>query len=231
MPHRQPDITCYLLPATLPDRQWRLNADALTTTRVTLIVSDGSGALAGISAVSPADNLSRQMLFHELTRQQQLPRPLERIFPFFEKPENLGLITPPALGFQLLTPSPVEMKLGQIIDYQIRLSGVPLRWRSLISAYDPPHLFVDKQLIGPYGYWHHLHRFEQKGSHTLIVDRVIYALPVHLPRPMQGAAHRLYVAPALKRIFDYRQRVFAQIFGCDYSQLEVLTPRRSMRPA
>jgi ligand-binding SRPBCC domain-containing protein len=150
---------------------------------------------------------------YELIRRQQLPRPLERIFPFFEKPEHLGLITPPSLGFRLLTPAPVEMKLGQVIDYRIHLFGLPVHWRSLISAYDPPHSFVDEQLIGPYGYWHHLHQFLQVGRATHLIDRVTYSLPEYLPKTLQAGFNRLYVAAALQQIFAFRQRTFAEIFG------------------
>lgn len=111
---------------------------------------------------------------YQLIRQQEVSRPLERIFTFFEKPENLALITPPSLEFKLITPSPVVMKLNQIIDYKIRLSRIPLHWQSLISEYDPPHIFVDEQQIGPYSYWHHFHQFEQIDSKTRIIDRVTY---------------------------------------------------------
>ena len=161
---------------------------------------------------------------YQLIRQQEVSRPLERIFTFFEKPENLGLITPPSLEFKLLNPSPVEMKLRQIIDYRIRLSGIPMHWQSLISEYNPPYNFADEQQIGPYSYWRHLHQFEQIGSNTRIIDRVIYSLPSYFPRPLETTINRLYVAPTLKRIFDYRQRVFAEIFSSGNHITDRLTP-------
>jgi ligand-binding SRPBCC domain-containing protein len=140
-------------------------------------------------------------------------RPLERVFPFFEKPENLALITPPALAFRLLTPSPVPMERGRVIDYEIRILGLGLGWRSIISSYDPPHYFVDEQLKGPYAFWHHAHWFEAQGTSTVLRDRVHYALPRLLVPPLRQAAHGLYVRPFLERIFDYRAQVFRSLFG------------------
>ncbi len=155
---------------------------------------------------------------YELIREQQITRPLKRIFPFFEKPEHLGLITPPSLGFSLISPSPIEMKSGQVIDYHIHLFGLAVRWRSLITVYEPPFRFVDEQLIGPYDYWHHLHQFVQIGATTQIIDRVTYSLPGYLPQALQVSLNRLYVAPVLHQIFAYRQRMFAEIF--DSPQVE-----------
>ena len=152
------------------------------------------------------------MQLHTLRREQYLPRPLERIFPFFERPENLALITPPRLGFRLLSPGPVEMCEGRTIDYTVRLIGMPVRWRSLISTYQPPHCFVDEQIQGPYAYWRHTHWFAPSGGGTLIRDQVRYALPAWLPRPAGDLLHRLYVAPALNGIFDYRRDMFAKLF-------------------
>lgn len=149
----------------------------------------------------------------QLIRRQQVDRPLELIFPFFEKPENLGLITPQSLGFRLLSPSPVRMRQGEIINYHIHLLGMRIHWRTLITEYDPPHGFVDEQLIGPYAYWRHEHCFTNKGERTQIMDRVLYRLPSLLPKALEASLHRLYVAPSLKQIFDYRERIFAEIFS------------------
>ena len=152
------------------------------------------------------------MRIHVLRREQFVPRPLERVFPFFERPENLALITPPHLAFQLLTPTPVAMRQGRIIDYTIRLLGVPVRWRSLISTYDPPYHFVDEQLTGPYSYWHHRHRFEARGHGTQLLDEVHYALPSYLLPSLEGVLHSLYVGRVLNEIFDYRRNFFARFF-------------------
>jgi ligand-binding SRPBCC domain-containing protein len=125
------------------------------------------------------------------------------VFRFFEQPENLALITPPSLQFRLLTPSPVTMAEGCVIDYRIRLFGLPLRWRSLISSYDPPYFFVDQQLEGPYRYWRHEHQFESADGGTWFVDHVYYRLPP-LPSAVERIVHGAYVGPYLKQIFDYR---------------------------
>ena len=146
-------------------------------------------------------------------REQWLPRPLERLFPFFERPENLALITPPSLDFRLLTPSPVVMEQGRVIDYTIRLLGVPVRWRTIISTYRPPHCFVDEQLLGPYSFWHHTHRFADEGLGTHMVDEVRYALPVLLPGPLSDAVEGWHVRPNLERIFGFRHAQLRRMFG------------------
>lgn len=148
-----------------------------------------------------------------LVREQRVDRPLERVFPFFERPENLALITPPSLGFRLLTPLPVEMEQGRLIDYKIRVLGLRIRWRSLISTYQPPHCFVDEQVIGPYARWHHTHRFENTGSGTRLIDEVHYALPSVLPDTLAMAIQRWYLQPELQRIFDFRRDQFHRLFG------------------
>jgi len=149
----------------------------------------------------------------ELERTQWIRRSLDRIFPFFERPENLSLITPRWLDFQLLCPSPVKMAQGSLIDYRIRLGGVPLRWRSVISIYEPPHRFVDEQLIGPYAYWYHLHCFVPEGGGTRILDRVRYALPRWLVGPSGILVHSGLVRPALEKIFNYRAAAFERLLG------------------
>lgn len=148
--------------------------------------------------------------FH-LHREQVVARPLERVFPFFERPENLALITPPSLGFRVLTPSPVPMAEGTVIDYRIRLGGLPVRWRSLISAYRPPHFFVDEQVRGPYRQWRHEHRFEPVEGGTRCVDDVYYRLPA-LPPGAGALVRTLLVGPYLERIFDYRAAFYRRFF-------------------
>jgi len=153
------------------------------------------------------------MRVYTLQREQWVAEPLERVFPFFSDPGNLALITPRSLGFQLLTPRPVNMEKGRIIDYTIRLLGLRVRWRTLITRYEPPRCFVDEQLSGPYSFWHHIHRFEHHNGGTLLYDEVHYALPMVLVGPARDLVHSLYVRPALLQIFDYRQQVFASLFG------------------
>ena len=155
-----------------------------------------------------------------LRREQWVDRPLERIFPFFENPANLALITPRSLDIRLLTPAPVTMEQGRIIDYTIRVLGVRVRWRSIISTYRPPDLFVDEQLFGPYSFWHHTHRFEEAGAGTRLIDEVRYALPILLPRPLADAAHGWHVEPTLRRIFDFRRDRFQHLFGGPTSDID-----------
>jgi hypothetical protein len=153
------------------------------------------------------------MKLHSLQREQWVPRALESIYPFFEKPENLALITPQSLDFRLLTPSPVVIEQGRIIDYTIRFKGVPIRWRSIISTHKPPFCFVDEQLKGPYSFWHHTHQFRPEKGGTLLIDEVRYALPLYIPGVVSRWMHRVFVRPELERIFDYRRARFEHLFN------------------
>jgi ligand-binding SRPBCC domain-containing protein len=150
--------------------------------------------------------------YHRLERSQTLQVSIGRVFSFFEAAENLALITPPSLGFRVVSPTPVVMEEGRVIDYRIRLCGLPVRWRSLISDYEPPFGFVDEQLQGPYAHWRHTHRFESCLRGTLVKDDVVYALPGGLPSALESTLHSLYVRPSLERIFDYRCRFYADFF-------------------
>lgn len=150
------------------------------------------------------------MSIHLLRRTQMLPARPEEIFPFFERPENLSLLTPSWLKFTILTPSPVEMKSGAVIDYTISWLGVPMRWRTRISAYSPPMQFVDEQIRGPYSLWHHTHTFSAVEGGTRMVDEVRYALP---GGPLGDLVHRLMVRKQLDRIFDFRAEAIVQVVG------------------
>ncbi len=140
---------------------------------------------------------------YSLYRRQWLPIPLEEAFAFFERPENLARITPPWLGFQMRTAEPVTMAEGVFLDYTIRVLGLPVRWRSRILEYDPPHGFRDAQVVGPYRRWDHRHRFWAEAGGTVVEDRVEYALPFGI---FGRGAHWLFVGRQLAAIFDYRQR-------------------------
>ena len=127
------------------------------------------------------------MRVHVLEREQRLAATPEEVFPFFEDAWNLEAITPPFLGFRVTTPRPLEMRPGALIDYRLQLHGVPVSWRTRIEAFDPPHVFVDAQVSGPYRLWHHTHVFEPDGrGGTLMRDRVRYALPLG---PLGAVAH------------------------------------------
>lgn len=151
------------------------------------------------------------MRVHVLEHRQRVPAPLAEVFPFFATPENLTAITPPGLGFEILTPSPIAMKDGAVIDYVVKLGGLPLRWRTLITCYEPPHKFVDEQILGPYSFWHHTHTFhESPEGGTELGDVVRYALPLG---PLGELAHRLAVRRQVAGIFAFREQVIAAQFG------------------
>lgn len=129
--------------------------------------------------------------------------PRERVFAFFADAGNLERITPPQLNFHIVTPQPIEMRPGTLIDYRLRLRGFPITWRTEISMWEPPHRFVDRQLSGPYKQWIHTHTFTELGpSETLIEDEVRYRLPFE---PLGDAAHFI-VRRELEKIFDFRQK-------------------------
>lgn len=149
---------------------------------------------------------------HEIFCQQWLPLPLDRVFPFFADAGNLEALTPAFLGFKILTPRPIHMEKGTLIDYRILLHGFPMRWRTLISTWEPPHRFVDEQLRGPYALWHHTHTFEEKDGGTLVTDHVLYRLPFSW-MPGSGLIHRFFVKPDLDRIFNYRRHALLRALG------------------
>jgi ligand-binding SRPBCC domain-containing protein len=144
-----------------------------------------------------------------LTSQQFVSAGLEEVFAFFREPENLARITPPWLGFRMLTPTPVGMREGALIDYRISLGPFPTRWTTLITAFDPPHLFVDEQLKGPYSFWHHTHRFAARGNGTIITDEIRYLLPFG---PLGSLVHVLFVRRQLRGIFAHRRKVITEVF-------------------
>lgn len=142
-----------------------------------------------------------------------LPRPPECVFPFFADAHNLESITPPLLRFSVLTPAPIQMKQGALIDYRLRIRGVPVGWRTRIAAWEPPTRFIDEQLRGPYRLWHHEHTFIAENGGTRCVDHVRYAVP---GGPLvERAVHRLLVRRDVERIFAFRQERLRAIFGSE----------------
>jgi len=103
---------------------------------------------------------------HVLERGTWIPRPIEEVNRFFSDVANLERITPPELRFRILTPLPVEIRLGALIDYRLSLFGVPFDWRTEITCWEPPQRFVDTQLSGPYRKWVHLHEFTPERDGT-----------------------------------------------------------------
>lgn len=136
-----------------------------------------------------------------------LDRPVDEVFSFFSEARNLEVLTPDFLRFEVLTPEPVEMGPGTRIDYRLRLRGIPLRWQSEITVWEPPRRFVDEQRRGPYRAWIHEHTFEARDGATVARDRVRYD---HLGGRL---VNRLLVAPDIERIFAYRRRKLEELFG------------------
>lgn len=150
------------------------------------------------------------MSIHRLKRQVWIPQHREVVFDFFSKASNLERITPPMLSFHILTPEPIQMQPGTLIDYSLRVHGVPLRWRTEITIWDPPHQFADIQLKGPYKMWHHTHTFEETQGGTLMTDDVHYALPFG---PLGDLVHKLMVRKDVESIFSYRTKQMEEQFG------------------
>jgi len=138
---------------------------------------------------------------------QWLSRPIEEVFAFFSEARNLETLTPSWLRFEVLTPAPIAMHAGTLIDYRIRVHGLPIRWRTEIVEWNPPYRFVDVQLHGPYTLWHHTHTFESRDGGTLCRDQVRY-------RPRGGALMNwLFVRRDVQRIFVFRRQQLARLFN------------------
>jgi ligand-binding SRPBCC domain-containing protein len=146
---------------------------------------------------------------HLLERSQRVEIPIELAFDLYADSRNLEPMTPPWLHFRLTDPGSVTMEPGALLDYTLRLHGVPIRWTTRIETWEPPTGFLDTQLSGPYSLWEHTHRFEEDGpGATIVHDRVRYALP---HGPLGALAHLLFVRRDLRRIFDYRAEAFARL--------------------
>ncbi len=149
------------------------------------------------------------MAEHILIRSLTLDLPRKEVFDFFADAGNLERITPPELNFHITTPQPFEVKQGTLIDYKLKLRGLPVRWRTEISIWNPPHSFTDKALKSPYKQWIHRHIFTELGENkTLIEDEVKYRLRLE---PLGDLAHWI-IRRELNYIFDFRQKAVAGIF-------------------
>ncbi|MGI8884893.1 MAG: SRPBCC family protein [Pyrinomonadaceae bacterium] len=148
------------------------------------------------------------MAEHILERNQIIERPLTKVFEFFADAGNLERITPPELNFKIITPQPIDVKKGALIDYQLKLRGIPITWKTEITQWNPPHSFVDTALKSPYKQWIHLHTFEEgMNGETIMKDIVRYRLPLE---PLGNLAH-FYVKKELNYIFNFRQKAVTEI--------------------
>lgn len=150
------------------------------------------------------------MAEHRLRDRLILPLPRPQVFAFFADAANLGRITPAELNFAILTPLPILMRPGTLIDYRLKLHGIPFHWQSEITVWDPPNCFVDEQRRGPYRQWVHRHTFtDTVDGGTLIEDEVLYRLPL---APFGEAVHPL-LRQQLEGIFAYRRETVARLLG------------------
>jgi ligand-binding SRPBCC domain-containing protein len=139
-------------------------------------------------------------MIHTFQSELWVPRPLSHVFEFFSRAENLEAITPPFLKFRI-TKAPEEMKKGALIEYALKVHGLPMRWKTEIESWEPPHKFVDVQLSGPYKLWHHTHRFSERNGGTMIEDHVNFELPFG---PIGDLVYHLQVKRDVEQIFAYR---------------------------
>ena len=134
-----------------------------------------------------------------LHAEQLVPVDLDTTFAFFADAANLQRLTPPWLDFTITSRLPLAMQQGALIDYRLKVHGIPVRWQSVISDWNPPVSFVDEQTRGPYRLWRHIHRFTPRSGGTLVEDDVHYRVP-------GGRLANLFVRRDLTQIFGYRQR-------------------------
>lgn len=149
------------------------------------------------------------MRVHRLEREQRVEGEPDAGFEFYSLARNLERITPPWLRFRVITPEPIEIGAGTLIDYRLRLHGIPLRWRTRIERWEPGRLFVDRQVRGPYRLWHHRHEFQRVDGGMLVRDIVHYALPLG----RLGELAQPLVARDLVRIFDHRHAAVAGLLA------------------
>jgi ligand-binding SRPBCC domain-containing protein len=145
-----------------------------------------------------------------LERSHFIPRPRADVFAFFSDACNLERITPAFLHFHILTPAPIPMRAGTVIDYELRLYGIRFHWKTLIEEFTPMSRFVDVQLTGPYRRWHHTHTFEDAPGGTQMRDRVEYEMPFG---SIGAIARALFVRRSVDQIFDYRNKTISEIFS------------------
>ena len=156
------------------------------------------------------------MKIYELITKQTINKPIPEVFSFFARPENLAVITPKKLDFRVLTPLPIKMEKGTVIDYTIRLIFFRVHWRTLITSYNPPYTFTDEQMKGPYSFWHHTHDFKQTGEGVEITDRIRYVVPFGI---LGRIVHWIWIRHDLKHIFEHRTNIIENLFSSEKYKL------------
>jgi uncharacterized protein (TIGR01777 family) len=202
-----------VVPSRLQDLQHHFRHPQLRSALDELCAEDPTisvGSADEIGELPGSRYLESRRPRYRLAQRTVIPAPIDQVFEFFSKAENLGAITPPDMAFAIKTPTPISMKSDQTIDYTIRLGPVPMRWRTVIETWEPGRRFVDSQAKGPYRCWWHEHRFIPDGESTIMEDQVLYKPPLG---PLGWLANRLLIGRMLRRIFTYRSYVIAQRFG------------------
>ena len=138
--------------------------------------------------------------------QRTFERPITEVFEFFANAHNLAEITPPSMHLEILTPAPIDMSPGTLIDYRFKLHGIPVRWQSEITEWNPPYRFVDEQRRGPYRLWRHTHTFNETENGVVVGDVVEYAVWGG------GLIDKFFVRPDIEKIFAYRSDQLDEIF-------------------
>jgi len=146
---------------------------------------------------------------HFLTTTTVINKTLSEVFEFFSNAENLNKITPPDMQFKILTPLPIIIKKGTLIDYKIKVNGIPFNWQTEITEWEPNKRFIDKQLKGPYRVWIHEHTFEEKDGKTIMNDHVQFLSPGWFLEPI---INKLFIEKKLKGIFAYREKILTNLF-------------------
>jgi ligand-binding SRPBCC domain-containing protein len=166
------------------------------------------------------------MKIYVLERKQMIPRSLSETFAFFSDAFNLERITPPFLRFRIVTPPPIKMEAGAVIEYRLALFGAPIYWQTVIESWGPEKSFVDSQTNGPYALWRHTHLFDEKGPRlTLMRDLVEYSIPYGA---LGRIAHGLFVERWLKKIFDYRAAMVASLMAAEDKEEERVERNRAI---
>lgn len=149
------------------------------------------------------------MKTYKFEKQTFFNRPRDTIFSFFSNAENLNKVTPKKLHFKILSDLPINMKKGTLIDYKLRIYHIPIHWQTEIKEWNPPHQFIDIQLIGPYRKWIHEHQFIAQANGTMMIDRVKYAISGGF---LASLFHILIIRRDIEKIFEFREKKFKEFF-------------------